>query len=284
MDENTSVDNKEATVNTTNQHTLEYDSNPFTLSFKGLGLLVDYARGVFIALLVLGLFGLISNIFNILPNPFPDSSTSSTAEPFSSSVNSNVVLAIGLFIVVALIVGFFVGILFSAAYKGFVAAGTLSAVNKQTITFGEALNEMSQRFTTLFKAELITTLRIIGGYLLLVVPGIRAQLRYQSTPYILMANKQMSASEAIAKSKELYRNHLMEVFGILTVGALIPFIGQAISASGMAMSTVQVSTYAENNKPTPKTHFLNYIGLIFGVFLLFIIIVIAGAFIYAFAR
>jgi hypothetical protein len=90
-----------------------------------------------------------------------------------------------------------------------------------------------------------------------------------------MKNKEMSATDAINKSKELYKNHLMESFGILTVGSIIPIIGSAIGASGMALSVQQLTTYKESSLDTPKTHWLNYIGLLLiAVILLFIFSII----------
>lgn len=257
---------------------MEYDSNPFTLSFKGFGLLLDYAKGVFIAMLV---FSLIGFVFNVAAEFIPDSSESQTSQlseddPFTNnelandinqaSVDEDDAAMVVIFILLAVAIGSLVVVavstVFTAAYKGFVAAGAVAAGQKRTITAGEAFSEMGGRFGTLYLAELIAVARIIGGYLLFIVPGIRAQLRYQSTPYILMGEKSLSATQGIARSKELYKGHLMEVFGIMTVGAIIPVIGNAISSSGMALSTQQITAYHAAGAPTPKTHWLNYLGLI----------------------
>jgi hypothetical protein len=250
-------------------HALEYNSNPFTLSFRGFGLLVDYAKGVFITMLVFGFLGFLSNIPSYFPSSnsdLNDSSLSSIETSDTNTIDSTDAVVIGGIIAViagVAVVFLVVGVVISAAYKGFVAAGTIAATNRKRITVGEAFSEMGTRFGVLFKAEIITTLKIIGGYLLFIVPGIRAQLRYQSTPFIIMSEKELSAGASIAKSKELYRNHLLEAFGIATVGALIPFIGNSLLASGMALSVQQLTAYNQQGKATPKTHWLNYIGLIF---------------------
>jgi hypothetical protein len=262
----------------------EYDSNPFTLSFRGFGLFVDYAKGVFIAMLIFGFFGFFMNILSYIPD------TSSTNSPSSSdgfaglndtSFNWAVAGGIAALILGVVVVSMAVGLLISAAYKGFVAAGANAAIERRKITAGEAFSEMGSRFSTLFSAEISTTLRIIGGYFLLFVPGIRAQLRYQSTPFIIMADKKITASDSVKLSKELYRNHLMEALGISTVGGIIPLIGSTISASGMALSVQQLKAYKAQSLATPKTHILNYIGLIiFGAiffFALFVGIIIGFA-------
>ena len=174
-----------------------------------------------------------------------------------------------------------ISVLLSAVYKGFVAAGAVAAIERRKITAGEAFSEMGSRFGTLFSAELNTALRIFGGLFLFIIPGIRAQLRYQSTSFIIMADKKITASEAVKLSKNLYRNHLMEAFGISTVGGLIPFIGGALSASGMALSVQQLKTYKKLGLATPETHALNYIGIIF-LALIFVFGIFAG-FVVAFA-
>ncbi len=245
-----------------------YDSNPFTLSFKGFGLLIDYAKGVFIAILVFSFLGFLANIASYIPDNSvkgsPNSGASSvTNTAAADSVNWALVGGITALVIGVLFVVIAVSVLISAAYNGFVAAGAVAAIERRKITAGEAFSEMGSRFGVLFSAHFSVALRTIGGYLLFIVPGVRAQLRYQSMPYIIMANKDISAANAIQSSKNLYRNHLMEAMGISTVGALIPFIGSAITASGMAMSVQQLTAYSKLGKATPKTHILNYIGLIF---------------------
>lgn len=258
----------------------EYNSNPFTLSFKGFSLLAEYAKNILIIMIILGSIGMIMNFINYIPefssnSNFESSSQNNNVTSVNDSVDASTIIMVFLGVFALIIVLFFIALFVSAAYKGFVAAGTVSAMNKQTISVSEAFNQMRERFSALFKAEVITTLKIIGGLLLFIIPGIRAQLRYQSTPFILMSKKELSASEAIETSKSLYKNHLMEAFGIATVGAIIPFIGQAVMASGMTLSVNQLTEYSAINKETPKTHWLNYIGLFLVFFVLLFLLSIA---------
>jgi hypothetical protein len=266
--------NEDKSINT---ETPEYNSNPFTLSFKGFGLLAEYAKSILIIMIVIGSLGLLLNIFSYIP----DSSNNSSVAPLSqNNTEGNNSEAISVTTIAMIILGvsgiillaFAISLLISALYKGFVAAGTVSAMEKKTITAGEAFSKATGKLDVLFKAEIIASLKIIGGYILLIVPGVRAQLRYQSTPYIIMSNDEITASDAIKTSKELYRKHLLEAFGIATVGSIIPFIGQAVMASGMTLSVNQLTAYKALNKETPKTHWLNYIGLLFFAFIILIIL------------
>lgn len=48
--------------------------------------------------------------------------------------------------------------------------------------------------------------------LLLIVPGIIASLSYAMTPFIMMENPSLTASEAISRSKQLMDGHKMDLF------------------------------------------------------------------------
>lgn len=247
-----------------------YNSNPFTISFDGFGLFVDYAKGVFVVVLLMGLLGFGLNIISAIADGIfinnqttenqLDSQAVTSQSSLSTSDTSELLLFFGLFVVI-FVVFLVVSLFISAAIKGFIAAGTVSASQKKQITFGQAFSQMGSRLGTLFLAEAVTTARIIGGFLLLIIPGVRAQLRYQAVPFIIMKHPEIKTIEAVDISKELYKKHLMEVFGIYTVGAIIPFIGQSLSASGMTLSLNQLEVYNNANQPTPKTHWLNYLGL-----------------------
>jgi hypothetical protein len=257
-----------------------YDSNPFTLSFKGFSLLVEFAKSVFITLIVLGILGSIGNLFNSFDQNLTETSRSNETTiaqeaNFQLPELSEILIIAGVVIGISIIV-LLVSIVLSSVYKGFVSAGAVSASEKRMISFSEALNAMADRFTTLFKAEIITTLKIIGGYLLFIIPGVRAQLRYQAVPYLIMADPKLSASEAIKESKRLYNKHLMEVFGILTVSSLMPFIGSAFGAGGMALSAQQIKAYDAIKAQTPQTHWLNYLGILLLVLLFGFIFFVIG--------
>ena len=246
---------------------IEYDSNPFTLSFKGFGLLADYARGVMIVLLVLSGFGFIANLFSGFGETEFEESTSSELS-FESDISTTAdsiefseVLGVALLIAGVLAFVLLIGLLITTIFKGFVAAGTIAASEKRQITIGQAFSAMADRFGTLYVAELLAALRILGGYILLIIPGIRAQLRYQALPYVVMTNPDMTATQAVNETKRLYNGHLIESFGIATVGAIIPFIGTAFASCGYTLSAQQLAAYDKAGKETPSTHPLNYIGI-----------------------
>ena len=72
------------------------------------------------------------------------------------------------------------------------------------------------RFGTGFAQNFLRTLYTFLWSLLLIVPGIIAALSYAMTPFILEEHPELTASEAIARSKELMNGHKMDLF-ILTL-------------------------------------------------------------------
>lgn len=68
------------------------------------------------------------------------------------------------------------------------------------------------RFGTAFLARFLTSLYILLWSLLLVIPGIMAAYSYAMTPYILAENPDMTAGEAIARSKALMAGNRWRLF------------------------------------------------------------------------
>lgn len=68
------------------------------------------------------------------------------------------------------------------------------------------------RFGTGLAQLLLRFLYIFLWTLLFCIPGIIAAYRYAMTPFILVENPEMSASEAIKRSKELMHGHKWELF------------------------------------------------------------------------
>jgi hypothetical protein len=297
----------QATQPTPNQATptLFYDSNPFTISIRGFQLLMKFAQSIVITILVLALFSFAFQTISQIVSSFTGSSASAQQDDVSetldsinnelqldsanrsaqdglanladdsSSIDGQATAAIGLIVVgvvgIILLISLPITVAFSAAFKGFVAAGTIAAIQNRHIAFGEALSAMANRFGTLFVAELIATLKIIGGFVLFIVPGIRAQLRYEALPYLIMNDNTLGAKAALAQTKELYTKHLMEVFGIRFFAGLIPGVGAAFAAGGIGLSMQQLQAYKQAKLATPKTHWLNYLGLmLMGGFLVLI--------------
>ena len=75
-------------------------------------------------------------------------------------------------------------------------------------------------------------IKIFLWSLLFVIPGVIKALQYSMTPYIALEHPELSASEAIAMSRRMTKNHLFDVFwlglsfiGWILLGILTLFIG-----------------------------------------------------------
>lgn len=68
------------------------------------------------------------------------------------------------------------------------------------------------RFGTGFAQHFLRSLYTLLWSLLLIVPGIIAALSYAMTPFILEEHPELTASEAIRRSKELMRGHKTDLF------------------------------------------------------------------------
>lgn len=68
------------------------------------------------------------------------------------------------------------------------------------------------RFGTGFAQSFLRSLYTFLWALLLIIPGIIAALSYAMTPFILEEHPELTASEAIRRSKELMRGHKTDLF------------------------------------------------------------------------
>lgn len=69
-----------------------------------------------------------------------------------------------------------------------------------------------KEFVRGFLAYLLIMIFVILWALLLIVPGIIAALSYALTYYLMVDNPELSAMDAMGKSKELMRGHKMDLF------------------------------------------------------------------------
>lgn len=95
------------------------------------------------------------------------------------------------------------------------------------------------RFADGFLLSLLTSIYIFLWSLLFVIPGIVAMYKYAMAPFILAENPGISASEAIADSKEIMNGHKGELF-ILDLS----FIGWGLlSALTLGIGSLWVNPY-----------------------------------------
>ena len=241
-----------------------YVSNPFKLVFQGMDAWLKYNQALAVFVVAVTFGGAIMNFFvSVDPKSYAPSNANGIMTAF-----------IGLLILILLILG---SLVFTTIYNGMVAYIGLQTLKNKTVTFSDALQVSLSKFWIVFVTEIIVTLKIIGGLMLFLIPGIRAALRYSIVNFYIF-DKNSNAREAINQTKDLTRDHLIEVFGMHTAASIVPVVGGLLTAGGQTLMYDQLKKLKKNKIPKPPIHWLNYLGiiLIFGVmFLIMIFLVVA---------
>lgn len=126
--------------------------------------------------------------------------------------------------IVGLIMGALYFVLSSVVSVGY-ARFNLNLVDRQDGTFENLFGYFSW-WKTAAITNLLQSIYVILWSLLFIIPGIMAGYSYAMTKYILAENPEISASEAIRKSKEMMRGNRWRLFCLE-----LSFIGWAILSS-----------------------------------------------------
>lgn len=143
---------------------------------------------------------------SFLPNiQFSPSREFSLLFPFTWQVTDTIRITIksGLLSLAAFLIG---GVL-QLGYARFL----LKQHDGKALDFNDLFSQFD-RFGTGFAQDFLRTLYTFLWSLLLIVPGIIAALSYAMTPFILEEHPELTASEAIARSKALMDGHKMDLF------------------------------------------------------------------------
>lgn len=155
-------------------------------------------------------------------------------------------------------------------YTGMAAYTALSTSKQKTITFKEAWTVTLSKFWVILGINIIVLFKIFFGILLFIIPGIRAILRYNMV-LMFVFDDNTKVFDSINKSKELSKDHLMEIYGMSFLANIIPIIGGLAAIGGQSFMYPQLRQLKSGPHKKPDVHWLNYIGVIFLV-LIFILI------------
>lgn len=98
----------------------------------------------------------------------------------------------------------------------------LRIIRNEDLDYGHLLDGYKQ-FGRILLAEILVSIAICIGFLLLIVPGIIVALMLSQTDFILKDDKEISAIDAMARSIKLMDGHKVELFWLT-----LSFIGWAI--------------------------------------------------------
>lgn len=144
----------------------------------------------------------------------------------------------------------FIGTLASYLLSAFFTVGlikfSLRLVDGKKVAFQDLFSVTADEFLRYIISGLIYSLIVIGGFILLVIPGIIWGIKYQYYGYLVI-DKQIAPMDGIKESGRITQGHKMNLFllallvGLLNVlGFLALFVGVFIAApvTGLAQAFV----------------------------------------------
>lgn len=269
-----------------------FESNPFTVLWNGLNSVFKYTATMSIVVLVapfvLGFVGFFLQVITeiIFPtNEGQDISSSALLIGFSVSLLVLLFQIIIQFILtgMATLTG-----LRSTEAKDLTVNEALTIVwNKIGKMAWAALLIVVRSLPAIFAMTAVLVLSIVAGinnsdlipliapvgialFVIFFVLAYRVFLRYSLT-YFVIFDKGISAKESMKTSKKLTEDRLIEIFGISSIGSIVPIINPLLVPAGLARTYQQRKQVSDNSK-LPKPHILNYLMIVvfLGFTLLFI--------------
>ncbi len=98
-----------------------------------------------------------------------------------------------------------------------------------------------QNYWNSVKAGVLVLLIVLGGLILLIVPGIVFGCKLAFVPY-LVVDRKMAATEAIKESWRMTNGHSMEVFGIGLLGILLAIAGLICLVVGVIIAEMWIES------------------------------------------
>lgn len=243
-----------------------FTSNPFTSCFDGISELFKTNQTPAIIILVFSVFGIFLNFLTSLP--FPNQSVEPAPTTTSIPETNSALIAM---LIVGIVIAITISVVLSVLYTGVVNYVTWKTSRGESTDFGEALRASFRHFWRILGIQIIVGIKVLFGLFLFIVPGIRAALRYQLV-FIAMYDENLSIFKSMDRVKFLARQHLIEIFGIMTVAKLLFPATALLQMGGFSMLYPGLKNLKDNDLPKPQTHWLNYIGIfIIGFIALFVI-------------
>lgn len=235
------------------ESTSSFESNPFKVVFRGLDDLFKYNRLPAIVLLILGFISAVSQFTSYRTSP--SNQVSPDADP---AINGNipsagVILAFLFLLAMVFMMAIMInGVLDYIAWK---------TSKKETTTFTEAIREVMSRFWVIAGVFLHVGIRVLGGLVLFIIPGVRAALRYQLVLFTVF-EEDLKGKAALERIKALSDKHLIEIFGMVMAAAVMPPLTAPLQTGGEAVMFRQLKDLHESGARSPRVHWLNYFGFV----------------------
>ena len=151
-------------------------------------------------------------------------------------------------VIISSFIGFFVLIFFSVILQATLIVATVKDLGGEQINLGDCIKMALSKFLPLIGLGILMSLGIMGGLILLVVPGIILMLMWMvSTPVLMTEN--LGVVESMKRSSQLTSGSKLLLFLMIVIyaviAAVIGGIGGALSlfsATGAAIVALLVNT------------------------------------------
>jgi hypothetical protein len=110
----------------------------------------------------------------------------------------------------------------------------LAMARGEKMTLRQALADAPQLAWKLFFAQLLAGLAVLGGLILLVVPGLIFATWFSLVPYVVV-NEGLTGTAALRRSRELVRHRFVDMVGIFALSwaanifTIVPILGALVS-------------------------------------------------------
>ncbi len=262
---------------------LAYISNPFYAVFEGVKRLFSTNQTAAIIIMVisivLAILQFAADLLRALLQAAGENSSNTSQKVLGASTDEFAWGALGITAVILIVLGIFiVAVIFNLVatvlWRGMLSYVALCSIKGEKASFSAGMSLIGKHFWALVVSHLVAQLKIIGGFLLFIVPGIRALYRYDMA-FMYIFDKNVSGMQSLRDMKAITKGRIIEIFGVKTMAGFASIVpgGTEMANLGGQITQYQqlVSTY-ETRTIRPKVHWLNYLGfVIIGLVSLFVI-------------
>jgi uncharacterized membrane protein len=151
----------------------------------------------------------------------------------------------------------------------------LASARGKKLSLRQAVGQCWQYSGRMTVVILLTVLATLAGLILLIIPGIIVGTWFSLAAYVLV-DEDVSAIEAMKRSKRLVQGHLIEMLGLYGLNSFLswfPLIGNLVSLvltlltlASPSVRYLQLKELASaDEQPTPPVHWANWVILTLAV-------------------
>lgn len=205
----------------------ENNQNPFSIIVDGISKLFEVNKNLGWFLVLISIIGLVQNV--TYRSDYDQAQGDLSA---SYNIGQAELAWFAVFFIVFLI-PFMLAMTAALVFiHGMISYAALQSIKGKSPTIKECFQATKEKFWTLLGVAIIVFFKVLGGLLLLVIPGIRAASRYFVVSFVVF-DKNLSASQTVTHTREITKGKLLTPFLALVASGLIAPIGYLIQYGSM---------------------------------------------------